>query len=221
MWCPRIATGRSQHISGQSSQKTPRLQRAEPPGGHDDSTWTAAPWLSNLERRPIQRAPVTSRSISISSYTSHALDVRAAMNTEPNVAARSEPVKGALVPAGRGTKVASMSGAKEPYIPSAEAVEFFAVAIGQRFAPRRNAAHSHGNRMSPGKVGSRRAGIGRIDPGTTVRGINTEDTCRLRRIEHRPSPCRSPLTAHQPNTERREPSPRCPGKPIIRNVGGR
>ena len=74
------------------------------------------------------------------SYTSHALDVRAAMNAEPNVAARSEPVKGALVPAGRGTKVAFMSGAKEPYIPSAEAVEFFAVAIGQRFAPRRNAA---------------------------------------------------------------------------------
>ena len=73
-------------------------------------------------------------------HTSHALDVRAAMNTEPNVAARSEPVKGALVPAGRGTKVAFMSGAKEPYIPSAEAVEFFAVAIGQRFAPRRNAA---------------------------------------------------------------------------------
>ena len=30
-----------------------------------------------------------------------------------------------------------------------------------------------------------------------------------------------PLTAHQPNTERREPSPRCPGKPIIRNVGGK
>ena len=51
---------------------------------------------------------------------------------EPNVAARSEPVKGALVPVGRGMKIASMSGAKEPYIPSAEAVEFFAVAIGQR-----------------------------------------------------------------------------------------
>ena len=55
-------------------------------------------------------------------YTSHALDVRAAMNAEPNVAARSEPVKGALVPVGKGTKIALMSGANEPYIPSAEAV---------------------------------------------------------------------------------------------------
>ena len=59
------------------------------------------------------------------------------------------------------------------------------------------------NRISPGKVGSRRAGIGRIDPDTTVRGINTEDTCRLRRIEHRPSPCslRSPPTSRTPKGE--------------------
>ena len=59
------------------------------------------------------------------------------------------------------------------------------------------------NRISPGKVGLRRAGIGRIDPGTTVRGINTEDTCRLRRIEHRPSPCslRSPPTSRTPKGE--------------------
>ena len=56
------------------------------------------------------------------------------------MAAWSEPVKGALVPAGRGTKVASMSGAKEPYIPSAEAVEFFAVAIGLRMAEFQNNA---------------------------------------------------------------------------------
>ena len=63
-------------------------------------------------------------------HTSHAFYVRAAMDTEPNVAAQSEPVKGALVPAGRGTKVASMSGAKEPYISSAEAVKFYAVALG-------------------------------------------------------------------------------------------
>ena len=58
------------------------------------------------------------------------------------------------------------------------------------------------NRISPGKVGLRRAGIGRIDPDTTVRGINTEDTCRLRRIEHRPSPCR--FSAHRPPAEHRK-----------------
>ena len=57
-------------------------------------------------------------------HTLHVLYVRAAMNTEPNVAARSEPVKGALVPVDEGTRIASMSGAKEPYIMSAEAVEF-------------------------------------------------------------------------------------------------
>ena len=34
--------------------------------------------------------------------------------------------RGALVPAGKGTKIASVSGANEPYIPSAEAVEFLA-----------------------------------------------------------------------------------------------
>ena len=32
------------------------------------------------------------------------------MNAEPNVAAQSEPVKGALVPAGKGTKAASILG---------------------------------------------------------------------------------------------------------------
>ena len=39
-------------------------------------------------------------------------------------------------------------------------------------------------------------------PDTTVRGINTEDTCRLRRIEHRPSPCR--FSAHRPPAEHRK-----------------
>ena len=36
-----------------------------------------------------------------------------------------------------------------------------------------------GNRISPGKVGSRRVGIGAIDPGTTVEGDNAERTYRL------------------------------------------
>ena len=67
-------------------------------------------------------------------HTSHDLYVRAAMNTEPNVAAQSEPVKGALVPAGKGTKIAFMSGAKEPYITSAEAVEFSVVVLGPRLS---------------------------------------------------------------------------------------
>ena len=62
------------------------------------------------------------------------------MNAEPNVAARSEPVKGALVPVGRGTKIALMSGAKEPYVPSAEAVEFSIVIIWPRMAEFQNNA---------------------------------------------------------------------------------
>ena len=56
------------------------------------------------------------------------------MNAEPNVAAQSEPVKGALVPAGIGYESSLHFGKIEPYFPSAEAVKFLAVAIGPRMA---------------------------------------------------------------------------------------
>ena len=139
-------------------------------------------------------------------HTSHAFYVRAAMDTEPNVAAQSEPVKGALVPAGRGTKSSlhvrckgtlhSVSGGRRV---------LDCVFFGRLLQQGANGGcwKALENRMSPGKVGSRRAGIGLIDPDTTVRGINTEDTCRLRRIEHRPSPCslRSPPTSRTPKGE--------------------
>ena len=105
------------------------------------------------------------------------------MDTEHGVAAWSEPVKGALVPAVRGTKVASMSGAKEPYITSAEAVEFSVVcsraALLSAWNKRPTCWKALENRISPGKVGSRRVGIGAIDPGTTVEGNNAERTYRL------------------------------------------
>ena len=103
------------------------------------------------------------------------------MNTEPNVAAQSEPVKGALVPAGKGTKIAFMSGAKEPYITSAEAVEFLRMVLGRAYqhGTNRNLWKAPGNRISPGKVGLTQVGIGAIDPGTTVEGNNAERTYRL------------------------------------------
>ena len=100
---------------------------------------------------------------------------------EPTVAAQSEPVKGALVPAGKGMKIASMSGAKEPYIPSAEAVEFSSWLLGRvhHHGANRSLWTSPGSRIPTGKVGSRRAVGGLIDPGTTVNGINAERTSRL------------------------------------------
>ena len=101
------------------------------------------------------------------------------MGTEHGVAAQSEPVKGALVPVGKGTKVASTSGAKESYIPSAEAVEFLRCAF--QHGASRSRWKSPGSRIPTGKVGSRRAVGGLIDPGTTVNGINAfaERTSRL------------------------------------------
>ena len=205
MWRPGVGTGRSQHSSGQSSQKTPRLQRAEPPGGHDDSIWTAAPWLSNLERRPIQRPPVSSRSISISStHLMLSMCVRQWIQTQC----------GSPVGAGQGGISTRWQGYESSLHVRCKGTLHY-VSGGRRvldcvFFGRLLQQGANGgcwkaleNRISPGKVGLRRAGIGRIDPDTTVRGINTEDTCRLRRIEHRPSPCslRSPPTSRTPKGE--------------------
>ena len=46
---------------------------------------------------------------------------------EPNVAARSEPVKGGISTRWQGYENSLHVGASEPYIPSAEAVEFWVV----------------------------------------------------------------------------------------------
>ena len=131
MWRPGVATGRSPHFSGQSRQKTPRLQRAEPPGGHDDSIWTAAPWLSNLERRPIQRPPVSSRSISISS-THLMLSMCVRQWIQDAMWQPSWSRSRGISTRWQGYESSLHVGAKEPYISSAEAVKFYAVALGLR-----------------------------------------------------------------------------------------
>ena len=64
--------------------------------------------FSNLERPQCDVRPHYNSLCTPTHATYPVLNTVSVMDAEHGVAARSEPVKGALVPAGRGTKIASV-----------------------------------------------------------------------------------------------------------------
>ena len=96
------------------------------------------------------------------------------------MAAQSEPVKGALVPAGKGMKMASMLGQANLTSRQRRLWIFRLWLSGRAYqhGTNPNLWKAPGNRISPAKVGLIQVGIGAIDPGTTVEGNNAERTYR-------------------------------------------
>ena len=90
-------------------------------------------WFSNLELPPMRRAPVMQQSARVGVFsTSRSRHVHAANGYRTRCGSPVGAGQGGISTRWQGYENSLRVGANEPYIPSAEAVEFLLVALGQR-----------------------------------------------------------------------------------------